>query len=106
MATRVAINGFGKVGGLQLGVMLEGNKRDFSVVTVNDTADPRENANLFRYDSTSGSYPGKVENRGGCHKNSRPKDYRTGAKKEALVFPGDNPGGDIRWAQGDSCFLP
>jgi glyceraldehyde 3-phosphate dehydrogenase len=61
MAKRVAINGFGRIGRLCLRTMLARHKKDLSVVAVNDMADLKTNAHLFRYDSTYGIFPGKVE---------------------------------------------
>jgi glyceraldehyde 3-phosphate dehydrogenase len=61
MAVRVAINGFGRIGRLTLRTMLERHKKDLTVVAINDMADLQTNAHLFRYDSTYGIFPGKVE---------------------------------------------
>ena len=65
MTTKVAINGFGRIGRLVLRTLLERYKNDLSVVAINDMADLKTNAHLFRYDSTYGVYPGKVESRDG-----------------------------------------
>ncbi|HSE86417.1 MAG TPA: type I glyceraldehyde-3-phosphate dehydrogenase [Candidatus Binatia bacterium] len=59
--TRVAINGFGRIGRLTLRTMLERHKKDLTIVAINDMADLPTNAHLFRYDSTYGIFPGKVE---------------------------------------------
>ncbi|HTN71335.1 MAG TPA: type I glyceraldehyde-3-phosphate dehydrogenase [Methylomirabilota bacterium] len=61
MATRIAINGFGRIGRLSLRAIVEQHKKDLIVVAVNDMADLHTNAHLFRYDSTYGGFPGKVE---------------------------------------------
>jgi glyceraldehyde 3-phosphate dehydrogenase len=61
MATAVAINGFGRIGRLVLRSILQRYKKELTVVAVNDMADLHTNAHLFRYDSTYGIYPGKVE---------------------------------------------
>jgi glyceraldehyde 3-phosphate dehydrogenase len=61
MATTVAINGFGRIGRLVLRSILQRYKKELAVVAVNDMADLKTNAHLFRYDSTYGIYPGKVE---------------------------------------------
>ncbi len=60
MPTRIAINGFGRIGRLVLRTMIERHKKDFSVVAVNDMADLKTNVHLFRYDSTYGIFPGQV----------------------------------------------
>src|SRR3546814_20218610 len=61
MATKVAINGFGRIGRLVARAILERNDDDFELVSINDLADTESNALLFQYDSTHGRYPGKVE---------------------------------------------
>ena len=60
-STKVAINGFGRIGRLVLRTLLERCKTELAVVAINDMADLKTNAHLFRYDSTYGIYPGKVE---------------------------------------------
>jgi glyceraldehyde 3-phosphate dehydrogenase len=61
MSTKLAINGFGRIGRLALRAMLERHKQDLTVVAVNDMADLQTNAHLFRYDSTYGIFPGRIE---------------------------------------------
>jgi len=61
MATRVAINGFGRIGRLVARAILERNDDDFELVSINDLADTKANALLFQYDSTHGRFPGSVE---------------------------------------------
>ena len=61
MSSKVAINGFGRIGRLALRAMLERHKQELTVVAVNDMADLQTNAHLFRYDSTYGIFPGQIE---------------------------------------------
>ena len=61
MAARVAINGFGRIGRLSLRAMLERHHKELSVVAINDMADVETNAHLFKYDSTYGTFPGRIE---------------------------------------------
>jgi glyceraldehyde 3-phosphate dehydrogenase len=61
MTARIAINGFGRIGRLTLRTMFERHRTNLTVVAINDMADLRTNAHLFRYDSTYGKFPGKVE---------------------------------------------
>ena len=61
MIAKVAINGFGRIGRLALRAMIERHKDDLAVVAINDMADLHTNAHLFRYDSTYGIFPGKIE---------------------------------------------
>ncbi|TMM49746.1 type I glyceraldehyde-3-phosphate dehydrogenase [Qipengyuania marisflavi] len=61
MATKVAINGFGRIGRLVARAILERDDHDLELVSINDLADTKSNALLFKYDSTHGRFPGKVE---------------------------------------------
>jgi glyceraldehyde 3-phosphate dehydrogenase len=61
MATKVAINGFGRIGRLVARAILERDDHDLELVAINDLADTKANALLFQYDSTHGRYPGTVE---------------------------------------------
>jgi glyceraldehyde 3-phosphate dehydrogenase (phosphorylating) len=61
MATRVGINGFGRIGRQSLKAMLERYPRDLEVVAVNDLTDTKTNAHLLKYDSTYGRFPGEIE---------------------------------------------
>ena len=60
MATKVGINGFGRIGRLTLRTLLERHKNDIEVVAVNDLADTKTNAHLFKWDSTYGPFKGEV----------------------------------------------
>ena len=61
MATRVGINGFGRIGRQVLRAIMERHTGKLEVVAVNDNTDAKTNAHLFKYDSTYGRYPGTVE---------------------------------------------
>lgn len=61
MPTKIAINGFGRIGRLVLRTLLQRHKNDLTVVAINDMADLKTNAHLLRYDSTYGIFPGKIE---------------------------------------------
>jgi glyceraldehyde 3-phosphate dehydrogenase (phosphorylating) len=60
MPTRIAINGFGRIGRLVLRTIIQRHKKELTVVAVNDMADLKTNVHLFRYDSTYGVFPGQV----------------------------------------------
>jgi glyceraldehyde 3-phosphate dehydrogenase len=60
MATRVGINGFGRIGRLSLRAMLE-RTPDLEVVAINDLVDADLDALLFKHDSTYGTYAGAVD---------------------------------------------
>ena len=57
--TRVAINGFGRIGRQFLKAILERHP-EVEIVAVNDLADPAMNALLFKHDSNYGNYKGDV----------------------------------------------
>jgi glyceraldehyde 3-phosphate dehydrogenase (phosphorylating) len=59
MATRVGINGFGRIGRQSLKALIE-RAPDIEVVAVNDLVETSLNALLFKHDSTYGAYPGDV----------------------------------------------
>ena len=61
MATRVGINGFGRIGRQTLKAILENHTNEIEVVAVNDLTDTQTNAHLLKYDSTYGRFPGNVE---------------------------------------------
>jgi len=61
MATRIGINGFGRIGRLALKAIKERHPQKLEVVVLNDLTDARTNAHLLKYDSNYGAYPGKVE---------------------------------------------
>lgn len=60
MATKIAINGFGRIGRLVFREIFN-RKLDFEIVGINDLTDSATLAHLFKYDSTQGKFNGKVE---------------------------------------------
>jgi glyceraldehyde 3-phosphate dehydrogenase len=58
--TRVAINGFGRIGRLVARAILERPDCGLELVSVNDLADAKANAWLFSHDSVHGKFPGEV----------------------------------------------
>ena len=90
MATKVAINGFGRIGRLVARALLERTDHDFELVAINDLADANANALLFQYDSTHGRFPGSVSVDGNA--------LVIGGKKIAVTSerePGKLPHGDM-----------
>ncbi|HKR24242.1 MAG TPA: type I glyceraldehyde-3-phosphate dehydrogenase [Allosphingosinicella sp.] len=57
--TRVAINGFGRIGRLVARAMLEKADSGLELVAINDLADAESTALLFKRDSVHGPYPGE-----------------------------------------------
>jgi glyceraldehyde 3-phosphate dehydrogenase len=58
MATKVGINGFGRIGRLTFRALL--NKKNIEVVAFNDLTDAKTLAHLFKYDSVHGKFNGEV----------------------------------------------
>ncbi len=54
MTTKIAINGFGRIGRGVLRCLLENNVTDLEVVAINDLASPKSLAHLLKYDSIHG----------------------------------------------------
>lgn len=72
MATKVGINGFGRIGRQVLKIMKENYPDEFDVVAFNDLGDLATMAHLFKYDSNYGRFEGDLE-----------------VKEDGLVIDGD-----------------
>ncbi len=59
MTTKIAVNGFGRIGRLVVRSALQ--RDDMEVMAINDIAEPDRMAHLFQYDSVHGTYEGEVE---------------------------------------------
>jgi glyceraldehyde 3-phosphate dehydrogenase len=58
--TRVAINGFGRIGRLVLRAYLEAGRDDVEFVAINDLGSAEMNAHLLEYDTVHGHYAGDI----------------------------------------------
>ena len=58
--TKVAINGFGRIGRNVLRAIIESGRNDIEVVAINDLGPVETNAHLLRFDSIHGHFPGEV----------------------------------------------
>jgi len=86
MATRIGINGFGRIGRLVARAVLERYPDNLELVAVNDLTDASTNAHLFKYDTSYGIFPGSVE-----------------VKEDAIAIDGK----DVRvFAQPDPAQIP
>jgi glyceraldehyde 3-phosphate dehydrogenase len=72
MATKIGINGFGRIGRQVLKIMKEKYPDQFDVVAFNDLGDLNTMAHLFKYDSNYGKFEGDLE-----------------VKEDGLVIDGD-----------------
>ena len=59
MATKVAINGFGRIGRAVARILMA--REDMELVAINDLAPAKSLAHLFKYDTVFGPYAGTVE---------------------------------------------
>jgi len=94
MASKVAINGFGRIGRLTLRAALQNPRVDLNVVAINDLTTPKQLAHLFKYDSNMGIYPGEVD----ATENSLIIDGRTiriYAEKDPANLPWKELGVDV-----------
>ena len=89
MVTKVAINGFGRIGRLALRAIVESKRRDIEVVAINDLGTSDFNAHLLQYDSIHGQFPYKVR----ASKNS----INVGSKA-IKIFSERNPE-DLPWGK-------
>jgi glyceraldehyde 3-phosphate dehydrogenase len=64
MTVRVAINGFGRIGRSILRALVETQRKDIHVVSINDLGKPEYLAHLLRFDSVHGRFPGTVDVQG------------------------------------------
>ena len=61
MATRIGINGFGRIGRQVFKAIYELHGDDLEIVAANDLGDPHTMAHLLKYDSTYGQFEGDIE---------------------------------------------
>jgi glyceraldehyde 3-phosphate dehydrogenase len=94
MATRVAINGFGRIGRLLLRAALQEERDDLEFVAVNDLTDSATLAHLFQFDSVHGTFPGTVETSGsGIVVNGR--EIRVLSERDPALLPWGEMGVDV-----------
>jgi glyceraldehyde 3-phosphate dehydrogenase len=65
MATKVGINGFGRIGRQAFKAIRDRHGDELEVVAVNDLFPPETNAHLLKYDSNYGRFEGSVEAKDG-----------------------------------------
>jgi len=61
MKTRIAINGFGRIGRNVVRAIYESGRQDIDIVAINDLGPVETNAHLMRYDSVHGRFPFDVK---------------------------------------------
>ena len=75
MTTKVAINGFGRIGRLVARAILSRDDHDLELVAINDLADAKANALLFKRDSVHGKQLPRAR--------FSPRGYAAGRRREA-----------------------
>lgn len=89
---KVAINGFGRIGRISLRTLL--THPEVEVVAINDLADNKTLAHLFKYDSVHRAFPGEVSyNEQGLLINGRL--IRTTMEKDPAMLPWKELGIDV-----------
>lgn len=92
MTTKVAINGFGRIGRLVLRAGLK--EKDLEFVAINDLGDTKTMAYLFKHDSVHGNYEGTVE----AKENSiviDGKEIKVSCEKDPSKLPWGELGVDV-----------
>lgn len=64
MATRVGINGFGRIGRQVLKAIIDRHPGEIEVVAINDLTDAKTNAHLLKYDTNYGRSGGEISSSG------------------------------------------
>ena len=67
MATKIAINGFGRIGRCIVRAIIERGVKDVELVAINDLTDPGTLAHLLRYDSIHREFRGAAVGHAGKH---------------------------------------
>ncbi len=90
--TKVAINGFGRIGRLTFKVLLENSA--IEIVAINDLTDTKTLAHLLKYDSVHGRFSGTVEaTNNGIKVNG--KEIKIYAEREPSKLPWKELGVDV-----------
>ena len=92
--TKVAINGFGRIGRLVARAILERDDHELELVAINDLADAKANAMLFKRDSVHGTFTGEVS-ADGDSMIINGKRIRVTAERDPAKLPHSELGVDI-----------
>jgi glyceraldehyde 3-phosphate dehydrogenase len=94
MATKIGINGFGRIGRLVLRTIHARHPGTLEVVAINDLFDAETNAHLLKYDTTYGRYPGTVDVKDG-HLVVDGKTIRVSAERDPGAIKWSDAGVEI-----------
>jgi glyceraldehyde 3-phosphate dehydrogenase len=95
MATKIGINGFGRIGRLVARAILERKDTSLELVAVNDLTDAKSNAYLFKYDSVHGRFPGEVKATAENEMSVNGKIIKVLAKRDPSELPWKDLGVEI-----------
>ena len=60
MATKIGINGFGRIGRMVLRSIIENNRKDIEVVAINSRAKSEVSSFILKHDSVHGKFKAKL----------------------------------------------
>jgi len=92
--TRIAINGFGRIGRNIVRAIYESGRQDIDIVAVNDLGPVETNAHLMRFDSVHGRFPHDVKVEGDSIVVGKEK-FKVTAIKDPSQLPWKDLGVDI-----------
>lgn len=95
MATKIGINGFGRIGRCIVRAMLERKVSDIEVVAINDLTDPRTLAHLLKYDSVHRTFRAAEVSAGDGVIKLGDKEVKVFAQKDPKEIPWKEAGVDI-----------
>ncbi|OCW59326.1 type I glyceraldehyde-3-phosphate dehydrogenase [Hoeflea olei] len=95
MKTRIAINGFGRIGRNVVRAIYESGRQDIDVVAINDLGPVETNAHLMRWDSVHGKFPKTVEVDGDTIKIEGGDSFKVFAERDPKNLPWGDLGIDI-----------
>ena len=93
MAVKVGINGFGRIGRITFRAMAA-RPGEFDIVGINDLGDPKLLANLLKYDSVQGRFPGEIRVEGDTLIVNDDK-IKIFAERDPGKLPWGDLGGDV-----------
>lgn len=95
MATKIAINGFGRIGRCIVRALVERNVTDLELVAINDLTDPKTLAHLFKYDSIHREFRAAPVSHGEKHLQIGDRKVEVLAQKDPAALPWKDLGVDI-----------
>jgi glyceraldehyde 3-phosphate dehydrogenase len=95
MATRIGINGFGRIGRCITRALYERNVTDLELVAINDLTDPKTLAHLLRYDSIHREFKARSVSSGADYLELGGQKVKCLAAKDPAELPWKDLGVDI-----------